>query len=117
MTGGKPSRCNGWVCLWHGIQPEDRAALGEPQDVDRAVRVGGCDVATFGGEGDAMHVRPGEDEAEGARADRRELLKMLDRLQPGQVVTVTRIDRLACSAFDLVGIIKRIVEASPCLLM
>ena len=33
----------------------------------------------------------------GARADRRELLRMLDRLTPGDVVTVTRIDRLARS--------------------
>src|SRR3954471_15930094 len=37
----------------------------------------------------------------GARADRRELLRMLDRLTPGDVVTVTRIDRLARSTFDL----------------
>jgi DNA invertase Pin-like site-specific DNA recombinase len=47
----------------------------------------------------------------GARADRRELLRMLDRLAPGDVVTVTRIDRLARSTFDLFGIIKRIVDA------
>ena len=31
----------------------------------------------------------------GARADRRELLKMLKAIDPGHVVTVTRIDRLA----------------------
>jgi hypothetical protein len=43
----------------------------------------------------------------GTRADRRELLRMLDRLTPGDVVTVTRIDRLARSTFDLFGIIKR----------
>jgi DNA invertase Pin-like site-specific DNA recombinase len=36
---------------------------------------------------------------------------MLDRLQPGDVVTVTRIDRLARSTFDLFGIVKRIVDA------
>jgi DNA invertase Pin-like site-specific DNA recombinase len=47
----------------------------------------------------------------GARADRRELLKMLGRLAPGDVVTVTRIDRLARSTFDLFGIVKRIVDA------
>jgi DNA invertase Pin-like site-specific DNA recombinase len=37
----------------------------------------------------------------GARANRRELLRMLRRLVPGDMVTVTRIDRLArstCSA-------------------
>ena len=36
---------------------------------------------------------------------------MLDRLGPGDVVTVTRIDRLARSTFDLFGIVKRIVDA------
>src|SRR4051812_14350549 len=47
----------------------------------------------------------------GTRADRRELLRMLDRLAPGDVVTVTRIDRLARSTFDLFGIVKCIVDA------
>ena len=45
------------------------------------------------------------------RADRRELLKMLKALAPGDVVTVTRIDRLARSTFDLFAIVKRIVDA------
>jgi DNA invertase Pin-like site-specific DNA recombinase len=44
-------------------------------------------------------------------SDRRELLKMLKALAPGDVVTVTRIDRLAQSTFDLFGIVKRIVDA------
>src|SRR5690348_2316972 len=47
----------------------------------------------------------------GARADRRELNKMRSKLAPGDVVTVTRIDRLARSTFDLFGIVKRIVDA------
>jgi DNA invertase Pin-like site-specific DNA recombinase len=47
----------------------------------------------------------------GARADRRELNRMLSKLTPGDVVTVTRIDRLARSTFDLFGIVKRIVDA------
>jgi len=47
----------------------------------------------------------------GARPDRRELLRMLDRLAPGDVVMVTRIDRLARSTVDLFGIVKRIVDA------
>src|SRR6202048_4174842 len=47
----------------------------------------------------------------GAHSDRRELLKMLAALAPGDVVTVTRIDRLARSTFDLFGIVKRIVDA------
>jgi DNA invertase Pin-like site-specific DNA recombinase len=51
------------------------------------------------------------EKATGARADRRELLRMLDRLAPGDVVIVTRIDRLARSTFNLFAIIKRIVDA------
>ena len=42
---------------------------------------------------------------------RRELLKMLDALAPGDVVTVTLIDRLARSTFDLFAIVKQIVDA------
>ena len=45
-----------------------------------------------------------------ARPDRRELLKMLKALAPGDVVTVTRIDRLARSTFDLFAIVKGIVD-------
>src|SRR5262245_37381718 len=47
----------------------------------------------------------------GAHSDRRQLLRMLGKLSPGDVVTVTRIDRLARSTFDLFGIVKRIVDA------
>ena len=47
----------------------------------------------------------------GARADRRQRLDMLKRLAPGDVVTVTRIDRLARSTFDLFAIVKQIVDA------
>jgi DNA invertase Pin-like site-specific DNA recombinase len=47
----------------------------------------------------------------GAHNDRRQLLKMLDTIAPGDVVTVTRIDRLARSTFDLFAIVKQIVDA------
>src|SRR5271167_584521 len=47
----------------------------------------------------------------GAHNDRRELLKMLKGLAPGDLVTVTRIDRLARSTFDLFAIVKQIVDA------
>jgi DNA invertase Pin-like site-specific DNA recombinase len=50
----------------------------------------------------------------GARAGRRELNGMLGKLTPGDVVTtVTRIDRLARSTFDLFAIVKRIADAKP----
>ena len=50
----------------------------------------------------------------GARSDRRELLKMLKGLAagPGDVVAVTRIDRLARSTFDLFAIVKQIVDTN-----
>src|SRR6201998_360145 len=51
------------------------------------------------------------EKATGARPDRRELLRMIDRLFPGDVVTVTRIDRLARSTLDLFAIVKRIAGA------
>ena len=44
-------------------------------------------------------------------SDRRELLKFLKSLAAGDTVTVTRIDRLARSAFGLFGIVKRFVDA------
>jgi DNA invertase Pin-like site-specific DNA recombinase len=51
------------------------------------------------------------EKASGAQADRRELQRLLKALAPGNVVTVTRIDRLARSTFDLFAIIKQITEA------
>jgi DNA invertase Pin-like site-specific DNA recombinase len=48
----------------------------------------------------------------GAHHDRRELLEMLDTLAPGDLVTVTHIDRLARSTFDLFSIVKQIVDAT-----
>src|SRR3954453_868374 len=51
------------------------------------------------------------EKASGAQADRRELLKLLKTIAPGDVVTVTRIDRLARSTFDLFAIVEQIVDA------
>jgi DNA invertase Pin-like site-specific DNA recombinase len=51
------------------------------------------------------------EKASGAQPSRRELLRMLKALGPGDVVTVTRIDRLARSTFDLFAIVKQIVDA------
>jgi len=51
------------------------------------------------------------EKASGAQPTRRELLRMLKALGPGDAVTVTRIDRLARSTFDLFAIVKQIVDA------
>ena len=51
------------------------------------------------------------EKASGARADRRELLRMLKDITPNSEVTVTRIDRLVRSTFDLFAVVKQIVDA------
>ena len=51
------------------------------------------------------------EKASGAQSDRRELLRMWKGIAHGDVVTVTRIDRLARSTFDLFPIVEQIVDA------
>ena len=48
--------------------------------------------------------------ASGGRSDRTELRNLLKSLQPGAVVVVTRLDRLARSTIDLLTTIKQIAE-------
>jgi DNA invertase Pin-like site-specific DNA recombinase len=82
-------------------------------------RLGYARVSTYGQTLDAQleHLRNAgcvkifREKASGARAERRELLQLLKRIAPGDEVTVTRIDRLARSTFDLFAIVKRIVDA------
>ena len=82
-------------------------------------RVGYARVSTYGQTLDAQleQLRGAgctkiyREKVTGAHNDRRVLLKLLNALAPGDVVTVTRIDRLARSTFDLFGIVKRIVDA------
>src|SRR5215211_906846 len=47
----------------------------------------------------------------GTRSDRPELAKLLRRLQPGDVVMVTRLDRLARSTRDLLNVLDAIGRA------
>src|SRR3954468_16941782 len=46
----------------------------------------------------------------GAKTDRAELAKLIRRLEPGDVLTVTRLDRLARSTRDLLNIVATIAE-------
>jgi DNA invertase Pin-like site-specific DNA recombinase len=46
----------------------------------------------------------------GARSDRPELQRLLKALEPGSIVVVTRLDRLARSTIDLLTIIKQIAD-------
>jgi DNA invertase Pin-like site-specific DNA recombinase len=60
------------------------------------------------GQSEAAQVR--QLRAAGAKTDRSHLRRLLAEIGPGDVVMVTRIDRLARSTLDLFGIVKRIVD-------
>jgi DNA invertase Pin-like site-specific DNA recombinase len=82
-------------------------------------RLGYARVSTYGQTLDAQPeqlrregcARVFRENASGAQADRlQQLLRLLKGLAPGDVVTVTRIDCLARSTFDLFAIVKQIVD-------
>lgn len=50
------------------------------------------------------------EKASGADAERKELRRLLNNLKEGQMVVVTRLDRLARSTFDLFSIVKTITD-------
>jgi DNA invertase Pin-like site-specific DNA recombinase len=52
------------------------------------------------------------EKAGGAKIDRQELAKLLKRLEPGDVLMVTRLDRLARSTRDLLNILHVLGERS-----
>ncbi|MGC1889006.1 MAG: recombinase family protein, partial [Stellaceae bacterium] len=72
---------------------------------------GGLSMPSSSSDGAAGCTKIYREKVTGAHNDRRELLTLLNRLAPGDVVTVTRIDRLARSTFDLFAIVKRIADA------
>jgi len=52
-----------------------------------------------------------EEKVSGAKRDRPELGRLLEHLRAGDVVTVTRLDRLARSTRDLLDIAERIKDS------
>lgn len=61
--------------------------------------------------GAAGCIRIFEEKASGTKSDRPELVRMLEHLRHGDVVTVTRLDRLARSTADLLAIAEKIGAA------
>jgi DNA invertase Pin-like site-specific DNA recombinase len=55
-------------------------------------------------------VKVFKEKVSGAKTDRAELAKALRRLEPGDVLVVTRLDRLARSTRDLLNIVAAIAE-------
>jgi DNA invertase Pin-like site-specific DNA recombinase len=51
------------------------------------------------------------EKASGVRSDRAELARVIKRLQPGDVLVVTRLDRLARSTRDLLNVLEAVKQA------
>ena len=56
-------------------------------------------------------VKVYSEKASGARGDRAELRKLVGRLMPGDVLIVTRLDRLARSTRDLLNVLDSVKQA------
>jgi DNA invertase Pin-like site-specific DNA recombinase len=56
-----------------------------------------------------------KEKVSGARSDRPELAKLLRRMEPSDVLVVTRLDRLARSTRDLLNILDAIAEVEASL--
>ncbi len=73
------------------------------------------DAQELAGQRDELHAagctRIYAEKITGTQRNRPELARLLDHLRPGDVVTVTRLDRLARSTRDLLDIAERIQEA------
>ena len=55
-------------------------------------------------------VKVYREKVSGAKANRAELLKVVSKLEPGDVLLVTRLDRLARSTRDLLNLLATISE-------
>ncbi len=70
---------------------------------------------TLGAQIDALTAAGAEaiykETASGAKSDRKELARLLSDMQAGDVLLVTRLDRLARSTIDLLTIFKRVGDA------
>ena len=97
--------------------PGDNPTPSETDKNSQNRRLGYARVSTYGQTLDAQLAQLRKEgcakiyreKASGAQPTRRELLRMLKALAPGDVAIVTRIDRLARSTFDLFAIVKQIV--------
>lgn len=78
-----------------------RVSRGDSQDLDpqlRALTDAGCSIIY-------------QEEASGAKSDRRELALAIEALKPGDVLTVWKLDRLSRSLRDLLFTLEAITEA------
>ena len=74
------------------------------------------DLASQDARAASRRLRQGvQGEVSGARSDRPELAKLMRRMEPSDVLVVTRLDRLARSTRDLLNILDAIAEAEASL--
>ena len=91
---------------------------GSLEDKRRAMIFGYARISTRDQQHDAQHdalrdagaARIFSDTMSGTRKDRPELGRLLDQLREGDVIVVTKYDRLARSLKDLLAIVERIQE-------
>lgn len=95
--------------------PATTNATGVPME-NAGQQIGYARVSTQGQELEQQRIALGqngcqrifEEKVSGAKQDRPELSRLLDHLRPGDVLTVTRLDRLARSTTDLLHIAERL---------
>jgi DNA invertase Pin-like site-specific DNA recombinase len=74
------------------------------------VSTNGQDLAAQVAELSAAGCEVFKEKVSGAKTDRAELAKVIRRLEPGDVLVVTRLDRLARSTRDLLNIVAAVAE-------
>lgn len=93
------SAANKWL-IWRKIMAIFGYARVSTRDQDVAAQV--AELRTAG------CAKVYREKASGTKADRPELRKTINRLEPGDVLMVTRLDRLARSTRDLLNVIEEV---------
>ena len=93
----------------------DRLAFGGVEDhADVRICAGidaGSELQRPGGRADGRQIaKVYREKASGAQTDRAELVKVISRMEPGDVLVVCRLDRLARSTRDLLNIIEALTQ-------
>src|SRR5262249_54754188 len=104
---GHGTKCS--VAGWADDETGDSKEAGHGTDPGLLTRDDGrVDSSGASGGGLRQHLK---EQASGAKTDRPELAKAIRRLEAGDVLVVTRLDRLARSTRDLLNILDAVAKA------